>query len=157
MPYEQSDNRGYLVAYGFGRDGLLNQPLGHVVASEDKCIAFPNMYQHRVEPFELVDKTRPGVRKILCFFLVDPETRILSTTDVPPQQEEWARDEVNRAPVLNTLPQELFDMVLDYARVGTVSRKQAEEDRLLLMAERSKFVKKHNEQVFELPFGMCEH
>jgi len=39
---------------------------------EGRCIAFPNIYQHRVSPFELRDKSKPGHRKILAFFLVDP-------------------------------------------------------------------------------------
>ncbi|KAI0716774.1 hypothetical protein C8Q76DRAFT_417198 [Earliella scabrosa] len=157
LTYQQSDHRGYVVAYGFGRDHALNQPLGHIVAAEDKCVVFPNIYQHHVDPFELVDPSKPGHRKILCFFLVNPEHRILSTTDVPPQQEHWMVEELEKAPALNQLPQELFDIVAGYVKQGVISRKQAEEDRDALMKERSSFVMELNEDRYELEFNMCEH
>ncbi|KAI0824348.1 hypothetical protein BC628DRAFT_1420093 [Trametes gibbosa] len=157
MPYQQSDSKGYYTAYGFSGGDALNQELGHVLAEEDKCIAFPNIYQHRVDGFELADPTKPGVRKILCFFLVDPLTRILSTSDVPPQQENWSMDEMQRVPAMLDLPVELFDMVAEYAKVGTISRKEAEEHREKLMAERANFVLQHNEEVYEIEFSMCEH
>ncbi|KAH9856285.1 hypothetical protein C2E23DRAFT_722900 [Lenzites betulinus] len=157
MPYEQSDYKGYLTIYGFAGGNTLNQELGHIVADEDKCVAFPNVYQHRVDGFELADPTKPGVRKILCFFLVDPETTILSTTDVPPQQEDWSMAEMHRVPAMLNLPVELFDMVAEHAKEGTISRKEAEEHRDQLMTERANFVLQHNEEVFEIEFSMCEH
>lgn len=61
--------------------------LGKVETKEDMCLVFPNFMQHQVSKFKLVDKNKPGTRKILVFFLIDPSTRILSTADVPPQQE----------------------------------------------------------------------
>ncbi|KAL1941005.1 hypothetical protein VTO73DRAFT_7641 [Trametes versicolor] len=67
-PYQQTDDKGYFTAYGFAGASALNQELGHIVAEEDKCVAFPNIYQHRVDAFQLADPTRPGCRKILCFF-----------------------------------------------------------------------------------------
>ncbi|OCH84948.1 hypothetical protein OBBRIDRAFT_740722, partial [Obba rivulosa] len=84
------------TAYGIieGDGGLLNQPLGSVATKEDLCLAFPNIYQHRIEPFELADPTRPGVRKILCFCLVDPATRIMSTMNVLPQQRTWCDENI---------------------------------------------------------------
>ncbi|KAI0708765.1 hypothetical protein C8T65DRAFT_576187 [Cerioporus squamosus] len=157
MRYEQSDHRGYVVAYGFGRDHHKNQELGHIVAEEDKCVAFPNIYQHHVDAFELADPTKPGYRKILCFFLVNPETEILSTTHVPPQQEDWSMDEVEKVPALQKLPIELFDMVTQYVKPGVMSREKAEDHRAELMKERSRFVVEHNENVYELEFNMCEH
>lgn len=60
--------------------------LGNVDTHEDLCIVFPNFMQHRVSNFGLRDESKPGYRKILVFFLVDPATPILSTANVPPQQ-----------------------------------------------------------------------
>ncbi|RDX42431.1 hypothetical protein OH76DRAFT_1362802 [Lentinus brumalis] len=157
MRYEQYDDRGYIVAYGFGNEQALNQDIGHVVAEEDKCIAFPNIYQHHVDAFELADPTKFGYRKILCFFLVNPETEILSTTHVPPQQEDWSIDELVKAPALQNLPTELFEMVTEYVKPGVMSREKAKEHRAGLMKERSSFVVQHNEKVYELEFNMCEH
>ncbi|TBU59755.1 hypothetical protein BD310DRAFT_924125 [Dichomitus squalens] len=157
LEYEQNDEQGYRTAFGLQRDSPLNQCLGHIVAEENKCVAFPNVYQHHVDAFELADPTKPGYRKILCFFVVNPFVHILSTSDVPPQQEHWTLDELAKAPILGKLPQELYDAVLEYASVGLVSREEAEEDRDKLMQERSQFVVDHNEQVFEVEFNMCEH
>ncbi|KDQ59172.1 hypothetical protein JAAARDRAFT_33900 [Jaapia argillacea MUCL 33604] len=164
IPYEQSDNQGYLAAYGIdGNRGFLNQELGTVVTKEDKCLAFPNIYQHRVAPFELVDPTKPGVRKILCFFLVDPTITILSTSKVPPQQHEWYFREIGKAPSLTGLPLELFDMITDKlvgetdGRGGIITMEQAKEERQKLMVERADFRVEHNKKVFEMEFNMCEH
>ncbi|KAH9940145.1 uncharacterized protein BXZ73DRAFT_88835 [Epithele typhae] len=157
LKYEEDDHRGYVVAYGFGREDELNQPIGHIVAPEGKCFAFPNVYQHRVEPFELEDKTRPGHRKIVALFLVDPTIRVLSTSDVPSRQREWALAEVERAPAMQNLPQELYDEIVALAEGGWMSREEVEEHRLKLMAERSRFVTVHSRDSFEEFFDMCEH
>ncbi|KAI0750447.1 hypothetical protein C8Q74DRAFT_1374035 [Fomes fomentarius] len=157
LRYEQDDQRGYVVAYGFGRDDALNQQLGHVVAEEDKCIAFPNVYQHRVDAFELVDPSKPGYRKILAFFLVNPDTPILSTTDVPPQQQDWVLQALEMAPALQKLPQGLFDIIAGHVKGSVISRTEAEIHRARLMEERSHFLVNHNEEVYEVPFNMCEH
>ncbi|TFK79080.1 hypothetical protein K466DRAFT_606414 [Polyporus arcularius HHB13444] len=157
MQYQQSDNRGYRAVFGFANDDALNQELGHIVAEEDKCIAFPNIYQHRVEPFELADRSRPGHRKILAFFLTDPFEVVHSTMNVPPQQREWYLDEMNRIPALRKLPRELFDMIAEYVLEGTITRAEAEADREELMEERKNFVMEHNEEVFEVSFNLCEH
>lgn len=66
--------------------------LGGIKTTEDKCIVFPNFMQHQVSKFELIDKTKRGVRKILVFFLIDPSNPILSTKDVAPQSEMSLED-----------------------------------------------------------------
>ncbi|KAI0738406.1 hypothetical protein C8Q80DRAFT_277017 [Daedaleopsis nitida] len=152
FPYQQDDHRGHVLAYGFGRSHALNQALGHVVAAEDKCVAFPNVYQHRVEPFALADPSRPGHRKILCLFLVNPEVEVLSTTAVPPQQAEWLADGV-----LEAGESAAACASLGARSQGTMSRKEAEAVRERLMQERAQFVMKHNEKVYEVEFSMCEH
>ncbi|OJT09476.1 hypothetical protein TRAPUB_14056 [Trametes pubescens] len=157
LPGQQDDSKGYAVAYGLGRGEALNQELESIVAVEDKCVAFPNVYQHRVAPFALADRTRPGHRKILAFFVVDPSTHIHSTSDVPPQQAEWYRDAVYGAERFRRLPQELVDMILEYVLESTVSLEQAKADREALTEERVQFVVSHNEKVFEDTFNMCEH
>ncbi|KAM5540589.1 hypothetical protein V8D89_005620 [Ganoderma adspersum] len=154
-PYEQDDSRGYGVVYGVYRE--LNQVLGDVPTTEGKCLAFPNIYQHCVQPFELADKTRPGVRKILAFFLVDPTKRVLGTGMVPPLQREWYLDEVRRIQRMQKLPQELWDYIMKMALDGTTSRKEAEEERKKLMEERGMSVQTLNQELFARGFNMCEH
>ncbi|KAI9061577.1 hypothetical protein FKP32DRAFT_1575681 [Trametes sanguinea] len=157
LNYEQYDYRGFLVVYGVTNDLQLNQQLGHVVAIEDKCVAFPNIYQHRVAPFELADRSRPGRRKILAFFLVDPLNPIHSTTSIPPQNAQWYRDAVYGCSAFQKLPAELIETILSYVLEGTVDLDQAKADREELMKERAQFITTHNEDVFEAPFSMCEH
>lgn len=157
LAYEQWDHRGYLTVYGLTHEHALNQELGHVVAREDKCLAFPNVYQHRVAPFKLEDPTRPGHRKILAFFLVDPLTRVHSTSVVPPQQAQWYRDAVYDTSIVKKLPTELVELILKYVLESAVTMKEAMVDREELMKERAQFVVKHNQKVFEAEFAMCEH
>lgn len=157
MPYQHDDNRGWRHAYGFAGEEPLNQEMGSIVAKEGKCVVFPNIYQHRVRSFELADRTKPGYRKILCFFLVDPLTKIVSTARVPPQQREWLLEELEGIPALQKLPRELFDMIADYAAIGTITREEAKRERRGLMKERKRFTVEHNEMVFEVPYSLCEH
>ncbi len=54
-----------------------------------KCTETRNNSQHRVSPFELIDRTKPGHRRFIALWLVDPNRRIISTANVPPQQRDW--------------------------------------------------------------------
>ncbi|KZV97535.1 hypothetical protein EXIGLDRAFT_832794 [Exidia glandulosa HHB12029] len=71
--YTQNDDcdDGAEVVWGLETGGLLVQDLGSLDTKCGRCIAFPNIFQHRVAPFSLLDKTKPGHRKILALFLVD--------------------------------------------------------------------------------------
>ncbi|MGW4631603.1 DUF4246 domain-containing protein [Nocardia sp. NPDC004415] len=129
--YEQNDATGMREVYGLDDEDPLNQFLGSVPTTAGRCLAFPNILQHRVAPFQLADPTRPGHRKILAFFLIDPTTPITSTTDIPPQQP-WS-------PTI------------------TMTRAEAEAFREELMKERKYFVDEHNEDLYEREFSLCEH
>jgi hypothetical protein len=87
--------------------------LGAVKAIPGRMVVFPNVLEHRVEPFELVDKTRPGHRKMVAIFLVDPAVTIMSTSRVPPQQLHWADDTTLTGRVQGSLPPELGLQVFD--------------------------------------------
>lgn len=129
--YEQNDDNGLREVYGLEDEDALNQVLGSASTPAGRCLAFPNVLQHRVGSFRLADATRPGHRKILAFFLVDPSERIVSTSDVPPQQP--------------------------WSDTSTMTLEQAKEYREQLMRERKFFVDEHNEQLYEREFSLCEH
>ena len=154
--YEQDDRRGVETVYGLVDDLPLNQPLGSVITKEDRCIAFPNIYQHRVAPFELQDPTKIGYRKILVFFLVDPSFRILSTAHVPPQQSHWYTDLIRPIPPFNCLPSIVVDKIMNYVDFP-MTMTQAKQHREKLMNERKYFISQNNELLFERPFSLCEH
>lgn len=71
-----------------GQDSTI-QDIGSVLTRSGRAVFFPNLYQHRVQPFSLADPSRSGHRKILALFLVDPAIPIISTANVPPQQPHW--------------------------------------------------------------------
>ncbi|MFF1508683.1 DUF4246 domain-containing protein [Streptomyces sp. NPDC058326] len=129
--YEQNDDNGMRDVYGLENEDALNQVLGSTSTPAGRCLAFPNILQHRVGSFGLVDPTRPGHRKILAFFLVDPSEKIVSTSDVPPQQP--------------------------WSDTSTMTLEQAKNYREELMKERKFFVDEHNEQLYEREFSLCEH
>ncbi|MEV8313491.1 DUF4246 domain-containing protein [Streptomyces sp. NPDC059900] len=129
--YEQSDYTGMREVYGLDNEDPLNQILGSASTPAGRCLAFPNLLQHRVGSFRLADTARPGYRKILAFFLVDPSQPIVSTADIPPQQP--------------------------WSDTSTMTLEQAKEYREQLMHERKFFVAEHNEQVYEREFSLCEH
>ncbi|MFJ2740809.1 DUF4246 domain-containing protein [Streptomyces sp. NPDC087440] len=129
--YEQNDRNGLNDVYGINDEDPLNQELGSVATPEGRFLAFPNVFQHRVGPFRLADPARPGHRKILAFFLVDPSASIVSTSDVPPQQP--------------------------WAETSTMTLEQAKGFREELMEERKFFVAQHNGQLYERAFSLCEH
>lgn len=126
------------------------QDIGDVITKPHRCIAFPNLYQHQVQPFHLEDPTKPGHRKILVFFLVDPTQRVPSATDVAPQQREWVTEAMHSAgadSALARLPVEVLTMISE-GNDGTMSRLEAEEYRRALMDERTVFVEDSNKDYF---------
>jgi len=128
------------------------QEIGDVITKTDRCAAFPNLYQHQVQPFQLADLQKPGHRKILVFFLVDPTYRIPSTTDVAPQQKDWLIDLTHRNNLdthFAKLPVELLDLIVnEYG--DAMTREEAEAYREELMSERSVAVQQSNSSYFEV-------
>ena len=156
--YEQNDDRGPPAVYGLSNGEALVQPLGAIDTCEGRCIAFPNVFQHRVAPFSLLDASKPGHRSILVLFLVDPTISILSTSRVPPQQKDWLPAAGGDSAVTDALAgvrvlSELVDSYLDWP----MSRAEAEQHREKLMHERKYFVEENTSTVYEREFSLCEH
>ena len=126
------------------------QGIGDVITKTHRCVAFPNLYQHQVQPFRLGDPTKPGHRKILVFFLVDPTQRILSATDVAPQQREWVTEAIHCAGHISAfgkLPAELIRTISN-ANEGAMTRSEAEDYRKELMSERVVSVEENDRSYF---------
>jgi hypothetical protein len=131
--------------------------VGDVVTKEDRLLTFPNVFQHRVEPFQLLDKSQPGHRKILALFLVDPHIRIISSANVPCQQREWWAQEILGHGQFRKLPAEILDDIIRHVEEFPMGMEEAKELRLELMEERKVFVKKHDGQFTSEAFSLCEH
>ena len=103
--------------------------------------------------------SKPGHRKILALFLVDPHLKVLSTANVPCQQRDWWREHIAQLSTrLDLLPVELWDAVFD----GVIddfpfSLDEAKDLRLKLMDERKAFVIRHDEAFKGMEFSLCEH
>jgi hypothetical protein len=118
-------------------------------------LVFPNIYQHRVGSFSLKDRSKPGHRKILVFFLVDPTQRIVSTATVPPQDINW-RDNKLMDKVVGNLPTEVAEMITQ--QIGyEMTLEEAKEHRLKLMEERSIAKDIVTNAIYLRPFSLCEH
>ncbi|CAE7145789.1 unnamed protein product [Rhizoctonia solani] len=155
--YEQNDDKGCLLTWGMTSGDPCVNELGSVVTCQDRCIAFPNNYQHRVSSFKLADETKPGHRKIVALFLVDPAIHRPSTTTVPPQQAEWHASDMSANPALKAAFAPEIIQHIDSMVDGSMTRKEAEAYRLELMDERTAFVEKNDAEFFMAPFSLCEH
>ncbi|KAJ4135298.1 hypothetical protein NW768_004922 [Fusarium equiseti] len=166
------------------RGGACLQQYGSVETKEGRLLAFPNVFHHRVSPFELQEKTKPGHRRFIALWLVDPHTRIINTGNVPPQQQDWwmecAFGNVEAEKVPNPiaklvseaapenpglqaavengkpLPEELMEMVRNEAELP-MSLAEAKEHRLKLMEERTKFQQEAEGNWSSVEYSFCEH
>lgn len=130
------------------------------MCQEGRLVTFPNVVQHCVSPFSLVDRAKPGHLKILALFLVDPRRRIISSSNVPPQQEDWGREkrELVASLLSQRLPPELRHMVMKDIPSSSMTMDEAKAYRLELMEERSAQVSENNTGFDETDeFNLCEH
>jgi hypothetical protein len=159
--YEQHDHVAVRAIYDMGDEEPLVQARGAVRTVAGRTVCFPNVLQHRVEPFALADRARPGRRTIIVFFLVDPTRPVpRSTATVPPQQRAWLEAELAAARRWRDLPEVLCDHVLRFlvdADGGPMSHAAALRHRLALMEERKFITDENTAEVFERLFSLCEH
>ncbi|KAK6527476.1 hypothetical protein TWF694_004464 [Orbilia ellipsospora] len=159
MVMELPQDSNWTTVHNMEREGNSVQEIGAIQTKENRAIAFPNIYQHQVQPFELIDKTKPGYRKILVFFLCDPseENHVPTSRTVAPQQPEARQyvEEALRQGPLGKLPEEVFRLIVEELP-PVVSRDEAEGYREDLMDERSIHIR-DNEAVQGIGYSLCEH
>ncbi|KAI9742088.1 MAG: hypothetical protein M1834_000478 [Cirrosporium novae-zelandiae] len=157
MSYEQDDHEGPERTYGFQNEEPAVIEIGDVLAREGRLVTFPNTLQHCVRPFKLADPTKPGHRKILALFLVDPHLRAISTANVPCQQKSSWEKHIRREGLLEKLPEELKQQVISDVEDFPISLEQAKRFREELMEERSRFVESQTNKYLNETFSLCEH
>ncbi|WPK24445.1 hypothetical protein PUMCH_001719 [Australozyma saopauloensis] len=147
---DQGDEFYCQYYHGINNEDLMFKAAGSEETKNGRVIVFPNVFQHHVDAFELADKNKPGHRKVLCFFVVDPYNQLVKTSEtVPPQQEEWIQDE--------RIIEKYFPGA---SGLKSVSRDEALKNREKLMAERSLAVSTEIEEgyaAFYRKFALCEH
>jgi len=119
----------------------------------------PQNSQHRVSPFHLEDPSKPGHRRFIALWLVDPTKRIISTANVPPQQMDWWVDSVfgntteARKAALSKLPAELVVLMKDHGLDANISI----TNKVNLPVELMEMVRKYyNSDAYTLSMGLEE-
>lgn len=148
--------------YGCEQNGPTVQEVGSIWCKEDRLVTFPNILQHQVQPFKLIDVAKPGHRKILALFLVDPGIRIISTANVPPQQRDWWSECVSKtfsgtSEGFGKLSVELKDKVFKEVDDFPIGIDTAKNLRLQLMEERKIHVTDQTRSFEKNEFNLCEH
>ena len=146
---------GEVYDQDFGSGGIAIQEIGKVLTRQGRMIAFPNVLQHRVDSFRLEDPTRPGHRRILVLWLVDPHCRIPSTQTISPQQKDWWDEQVLPT-LLTEFPAEIAHMILDHVD-SPMRLDEARKVRQELMEERSTATDKITKRLEERFYNFCEH
>ncbi|KAK6345805.1 hypothetical protein TWF730_010148 [Orbilia blumenaviensis] len=141
------------MLHNMGHNGV--QVLGEIRTKKNRALVFPNIYQHCVSPFELKDRTKRGYRKILVFFLCDPNHEIPTTKTVAPQQLDQQDLEILRRGTLGKLPEELFNSVLKELP-PPITVTEARQYRFSLIKERSTFTDTSAHVQGEY-YNFCEH
>ncbi|GLB35536.1 putative protein of unknown function (DUF4246) [Lyophyllum shimeji] len=159
ISYAQDHHDWLDDVFGCQQDEPGVQDVGSVDTREGRLLTWPNTLQHRVQPFELEDRTKPGHRKILALFLVDPNIRVISTANVPCQRRDWWSALIRRgqSAVAKRLPVELQDKIFEEVEDFPIGMEEAKEIRVQLMNERKRFVYMHDEAFRQHEFSLCEH
>jgi len=135
----------------------MNNYLGKLPTPPKRCLFFTNNFQHKVELLQN-ESEEVGFRKILCFFLVNPDIPILSSGNIPIQQryilESMYIDLLYEA-FLQKMPLEVVNHIVKYMTLG-MSVKSAKRHRKILMKER-KYVITSLNLLWERTFSLCEH
>ncbi|PHH70795.1 hypothetical protein CDD80_5721 [Ophiocordyceps camponoti-rufipedis] len=143
--YEQYDRPSLARLFGINTNLQdKTQTIGGVLTRHERALFFPNIYQHRVSPFRLADDTKPGHRKILALFLVDPAVPIISTANVPPQQGDWGQDAQR-------------NMANEDMGQPAISEEEAKRYREKLIQERTRRQAQASDRLTQTEWTFCEH
>ena len=154
ISYDQGEHNWLDSIFGVQNDEAAVQEAGSVVTSEGRLITFPNIVQHRVEPFRLHDPSKPGHRKIVALFLVNPHVKILSSAKIPCQRKDWWEEyQANNPPTADSTESEGGHSFVDFP----LEMDEAKELRLKLMEERSFFGQSQERTIKSNHFNLCEH
>lgn len=92
VEHEPNDFVWLRQIFGLENNEPAIQTIGATRCKIGRSVMFPSTVQHRLTRFELKDKSKPGSTRALVFYLVDPNIRIISTANIPPQRLDWTLD-----------------------------------------------------------------
>src|ERR1700722_6903140 len=151
--FSPGDIGATMRTWGLTDGDSCHQYIGSVHTRTGLGLVFPNIYQHRHTPFQLLDPSKEGHQTVVSFFLVDPEIQpIISTSSVAPQQEEWIRRALEESVDLR-IPVEIVQQIVEKVE-GLMSESEAMGLRQEILEERSRFTKLNDSYHFCIPFDV---
>ena len=78
----------------FAEEGYM--PLGNFQTEEGYMLVFPNCHIHKISKIVNESTTKAASRRIIVFFFVNPEKKIISTREVAPQQGKISLSDAKR-------------------------------------------------------------
>ncbi|KAH8691133.1 hypothetical protein BGW36DRAFT_438627 [Talaromyces proteolyticus] len=105
LEFDRGDSVWLEQIFGLHNNEPAVQHVGNMCFSEGRAIAWPNALQHRGIA-TLKDRSKTGYVHILQFMLVDPNIRIISTANVPPQRLDWKKEAEETSVDVRKLPLE---------------------------------------------------
>ncbi|QIW98080.1 hypothetical protein AMS68_003598 [Peltaster fructicola] len=117
-----------------GDDEIPVQQTGSIRMSQGRLIAFPSILEYNLEASLVNAKLGSGHADYVLIYLVDPNYRVCSTSNVPPQQQDWWSAAIADILWKKGLPPELVDHILSYYEFP-MSRERAEEHRRAMSQE----------------------
>ncbi|KAF8885778.1 hypothetical protein BD779DRAFT_1646453 [Infundibulicybe gibba] len=150
---DEHDLQSEIFGISLGQPAI--QEIGSIETKEGRLITFPNIFQHRAQPFSLADPSKPGHCKVLALYLVDPHIRIISTANVPCQRRDWWREKVIRGGPrrLVNLPLELQDLIFEQIDDFPISMEKAKKLRLELMEDHHAYADIHSKAFMSSGFS----
>lgn len=174
------DEGGTSRTWGLWDQYPCTQYLGKNPLRQGHTVAFPNIYQHRYTSAKLVNEKESGSATVVGMFLVDPDLsgdprplnassgdgvavsptsassdhnfRILSTSDVPPQQKEWMEQAVDDYIDIR-LPIEVVEQIVKEVE-GVLTEDEAKVYAEEMKREREEFWQNNTDRWFCLPFDV---
>jgi hypothetical protein len=144
LKYEHGDQAPLAEIFGVESFEISGEPgvqeIGAVATKEGRMLVFPNTLQHKLDPFELIDKEKPGHRRVLVIWLVDPEYRVVSTSNVPPQQKDLYLKGLEKTDPEGNLHSQLANTANRDTADGLMDLEEAKRFRMELMDERMVFL-----------------
>ena len=116
IQHEIDDTVWLKQIFGLNNGDPAVQNVGSIHLKHGRLVSYPSTVQCRIGPFELKDKTKKGHATALAIYLVDPNIRIISTANVPPQRIDWTREMEDLGPhrdELRSFPEYLYNRLLN--------------------------------------------
>ncbi|EED15142.1 conserved hypothetical protein [Talaromyces stipitatus ATCC 10500] len=88
LNYERGDTVWLEEIFGMKQNGSTVQDAGYIDINQGKMIVWPNTLQHNAD-LTIKDSSEVGHAHAVQFMLIDPNIRIISTANVPPQRLDW--------------------------------------------------------------------